>query len=108
MFEVIFTHDVDVTPQELKGLEKIGRQAEDGGGIEIGVIPCARITVGFIWPCGTLKVGGCTTVGSKEVATIARLVGECEKVSIKLDPEKDKEKIEKLVMLQSGKYESKE
>jgi len=29
-------------------------------GPQIGVEPCVYITVGFIWPCGTMRIGGCS------------------------------------------------
>lgn len=29
-------------------------------GPEVGIEPCVRITIGFIYPCGTLRIGGCS------------------------------------------------
>lgn len=85
MFDVIFSKDVDVTPKEARAMRAMGTTVGASGGIEIGVEPCAYITVGFIWPCGTLHVGGCATIGKDKVASLG-ISSDVNKV--KLDPKK--------------------
>ncbi len=109
MFEVIFSHDVDVTPKEAKSMMEMSKRAGAAGGLEIGIEPCAVITVGFIWPCGHMRIGGCGTILSKESASIPRLLGVSDVVSgVKLDPEKNMDVIQKMVVLGMNKCESKE
>ena len=95
MFDVIFSKDVDITPQEAKAMKAMGTTVGESGGVEIGVEPCAYITVGFIWPCGTLHVGGCATIGKDKLAAIgvSSTAGP-----LKLDPKKDGDKIQKMLV----------
>jgi hypothetical protein len=93
MFEVVFSKDVDVTPQEAKAMRMMGTAVGASGGVEIGVEPCAYITVGFIWPCGTLHVGGCATIGKEKAAAL----GVSTAAPLKLDPKKDTDKIQKML-----------
>jgi hypothetical protein len=102
MFEVIFSHDVDVTPKQAREATDLARRAPGGaaGGMEIGVEPCAEITVGFIWPCGTLRIGGCGTILSAEMARTAQLVGGGEAPrSMTLHPQKDEALIRKMALM---------
>lgn len=102
MFEVIFSHDVDVTPKEARGTTELARKPQAGGGLEIGVEPCAEITVGFIWPCGTMRIGGCGTILDKKAAVAARLLGGGQALrGVRLDPQRDAALIEKMVLLGS-------
>ena len=96
MFDVIFSKDVDVTPQEAKAMKAMGTTVGESGGVEIGVVPCAYITVGFIWPCGTLHVGGCATIGKDKVAALGV---SSTAAPLKLDPKKDSDKIQKMLVI---------
>jgi hypothetical protein len=109
MYKIIFSHDVDITPKEATEMMEMSKRAGAAGGMEIGVEPCALITVGFIWPCGTLRIGGCGTVLSNTSANVTRLLGVSDAVSgLRLDPEKNMDVIQKMVVLGVKKCESKE
>lgn len=98
MFEVIFSKRVDITPEEAAEMKMMAKKPKGEGGMEIGVEPCAYITVGFIWPCGTLHVGGCATVGGSKVAElgVSSTAGK-----MKLDPKKDAALIQKMLVTQN-------
>jgi hypothetical protein len=67
--------------------------------IRIGIEPCVRITVGFIFPCGEAKVGGCTDIGvaaAGKALPKAMLAGSPAKVI--LDPAKDLKVIRKVFL----------
>jgi hypothetical protein len=99
MFEVIFSHDVDVTPRQAQAAE-LERRAGGLGGMEIGVEPCALITVGFIWPCGTMRIGGCGTVLNNQATLAAQLLGGGEEPkNVTLHPKKDEALIRKMALL---------
>lgn len=99
MFEVIFSQDVDITPKEARAMMEMGARAGADGGMKLGIIPCAEITVGFIWPCGTMTIGGCGTILPEATANITRLLGASDAVSgVTLDPEKNKDIIQKMVV----------
>lgn len=108
MFEVIFSHDVDITPRQAREATELGRRAgaEGGGGLEIGIEPCAVITVGFIWPCGTMRIGGCGTILDKATAAAAQLLG-AEAKRTRLHPEKDAALIRKMTFLGNESGEQK-
>ncbi len=100
MFEVIFSHDVDITPKEATAMMQGSTRAGGQGALEVGIEPCVLITIGFIWPCGELRVGGCGAILAKESASALRLLGVSDAVSgLKLDPEKDIDVIKKMVVL---------
>jgi hypothetical protein len=104
MFQVIFSQDTDITPKEARDAQKISIGPVGGGqgAMTIGVEPCAEIVVGFIWPCGTLRVGGCVErTFSGETAIISRLLqqGGDTTTEVTLDPEKDMETIQKAIFL---------
>lgn len=72
--------DPEKSPATIKELAVLGVEAETGDsgaaattratrfapsqpihlGPEVGIEPCVRITIGFIYPCGTLRIGGCS------------------------------------------------
>jgi hypothetical protein len=109
MFEVIFSHDVDVTPKQAREAAELGRRAGADGGMEIGIEPCAEITVGFIWPCGTLRIGGCGTILSNQAVLAAQLFGGGEAPkSLTLHPKKDEALIRKMALLGLTQGEKKE
>lgn len=103
MFKVIFSQDTDITPKEARDTQEISMRPAGGqGAMRIGVEPCAEITVGFIWPCGTLTVGGCIERSfTGETAVISRLLqqGGHATTEVKLDPEKDMEAIQQTIFL---------
>jgi hypothetical protein len=105
MFKIIFSHDVDITPKEALALREKGKRAGAGaGGLEIGIEPCAIITVGFIWPCGEMRIGGCGTILDKATANVARMVaGKDAPRVVKLDPEKDIETIQEMIVFEVKK-----
>jgi len=108
MFEIIFSHDVDITPKEARSMMEMGARAGADGGMKLGIIPCAEITVGFIWPCGTMRIGGCGTIIPEATANITRLLGASDAVSgVTLDPEKNKDVIQKMVVFGIKKSEKK-
>jgi hypothetical protein len=95
MFEVIFSKRVDISPQEATEMKAMATRAGAAGGMEIGVVPCAYITVGFIWPCGTLHVGGCATIGASKLAALG-VSSSGDK--LKLDPKKNADLIQKMLV----------
>ena len=108
MFEVIFSQDVDITPKEAVAMREMGTRPAAEGGMKLGIIPCAEITVGFIWPCGTMTIGGCGTILSEASANIPRLLGVSDAVSgVTLDPEKNKDIIQKMAVIGIKKSEKK-
>ncbi len=109
MFKVIFSQDVDITPKEATATMEMTRRPGAAGGMEIGIVPCAEITVGFIWPCGTMRIGGCGTILPNAPTSVAHLLGMSESVSgVRLDPEKNKEVIQKMVVFDIKKTEERE
>ena len=52
--------DADGGKEEAKARAMVGGKPPVHAGPEVGIEPCIRITIGFIWPCGTLRIGGCS------------------------------------------------
>jgi len=47
MFEVISAKDVDITPKEAVAMREMGTRPAAEGGMKLGLLPCAEITVGL-------------------------------------------------------------
>jgi len=83
---------------------KKAAQVATGQKLHVGLKKCVTITVGFIFPCGEVEIGGCwetSKAAARKALPKAMFLGS--PTEIILDPDKDMKAVEKAFIAKVAK-----